>query len=210
MTAATRMMCGGDSMTCGSGNPAPFGDGAYRVPLARRIVEAGYAVHMVGRKNENPPPGLPAAQRGSSAQGGWKVVNLYGEITGGALRDYPADVFALMIGHNDAAANTPNIVTDYTALCTAILEARPLGSLALVIGTIPPTTQAYNAYITTLNAAIFSTILPALKAAGWPKLEWAPTGDIPLSMLGPDGVHPTIAGYERMADLWLQSLVRWL
>jgi len=120
------------------------------------------------------------------------------------------EVVLLMEGANDL--NSPlepgegvnaRVASVVNALEDMVREATARG-IPVMIATLPP--QRPNspkgggvAFLTRFNDSVRS--MAAAKGA-----EVVDVGSIPLSFIGQDGLHPTEAGYARIAELWFDAV----
>ena len=196
-----RIMAVGDSITAGQTYVGQY-PGAYRIELYRRLYMRERRFSFVGQYSSGAPL-LPAPAH--EGVGGDTVALIAARINA-ALAANPPDVVLLLAGANDAIANTAGITAAYQALCVQIFTAAP--QVQLVIGTPTLLTNAtWNAYLTTLAAAIYSTIAPNLRALGY-RVFVAPTrAAFPGSDLLADGIHPGQVGYTKLGDVWASTLL---
>lgn len=193
-------MCVGDSITAGEVYANDF-PGAYRPFLYRMLRKAGQSFGFVG-SIESGAPYCPMPQ--NEGVGGNTVAQVAARIDA-AMAANPPDGILLCIGHNDAQMNTPNIIAAYQALCVQMNTNRP--GVQLVLGTCLFTvTSAWDAYLVTLNAALYSTIVPNLLALGI-RAVISPTRDNVPAPEFVDGIHPSRAGYEGMARAWASTIL---
>jgi lysophospholipase L1-like esterase len=76
--------------------------------------------------------------------------------------------------------------------------------IPVMIGTLPP--QRPGAPKAT-TLAVFPRINAAIvEMAGKKGAQVVDIGQLPLSMIGADGLHPSEAGYQRMAEIWFDAI----
>jgi acyl-CoA thioesterase-1 len=166
----------GDSLTAGLGVAA---DEAYPARLEARLQQEGYAYRMVN-----------AGVSGDTTAGGLRRVDW-------VLRAKP-DIVIVALGANDGLrGQSPQAMRDNLAAIVARLQAG--GARVLLAGMrLPPN---YGAEYTTEFQAIFPEVARSARVAFVPFLLDGVAADARLNQ--PDGIHPTAAGYQVIADrLW--------
>jgi acyl-CoA thioesterase I len=174
----------GDSLTAGLGVAA---DEAYPARLEARLQQEGYAYRMVN-----------AGVSGDTTAGGLRRVDW-------VLRAKP-DIVIVALGANDGLrGQSPQAMRDNLAAIVARLQAG--GARVLLAGMrLPPN---YGAEYTTDFRAIFPEVARSARVAFVPFLLDGVAADARLNQ--PDGIHPTAAGHQVIADrLWpyLRPLLR--
>jgi acyl-CoA thioesterase-1 len=174
----------GDSLTAGLGVAA---DEAYPARLEARLQQEGYAYRMVN-----------AGVSGDTTAGGLRRVDW-------VLRAKP-DIVIVALGANDGLrGQSPQAMRDNLAAIVARLQAG--GARVLLAGMrLPPN---YGAEYTTEFQAIFPEVARSARVAFVPFLLDGVAADARLNQ--PDGIHPTAAGHQVIADrLWpyLRPLLR--
>jgi acyl-CoA thioesterase-1 len=174
----------GDSLTAGLGVAA---DEAYPARLEARLQQEGYAYRMVN-----------AGVSGDTTAGGLRRVDW-------VLRAKP-DIVIVALGANDGLrGQSPQAMRDNLAAIVARLQAG--GARVLLAGMrLPPN---YGAEYTTDFQAIFPEVARSARVAFVPFLLDGVAADARLNQ--PDGIHPTAAGHQVIADrLWpyLRPLLR--
>ncbi|ACU72644.1 Ricin B lectin [Catenulispora acidiphila DSM 44928] len=176
--------------------------GAYRTGLWQRFVAGGYKVDFVGSLS-----GGPAALGDHDHEGhsGWRIDQIDANITGW-LQTYQPHTVLLHIGtndilQNDDVSNTPNRLS---GLIDHITAADP-GAEVFVAQIIPLANSGQNAQVRTYNAAIPGIVSSKVSAGKHVHLvdmyDALTTSDLA------DGVHPTAAGYDKMAAVWYSALL---
>lgn len=166
----------GDSLTAGLGVAA---DEAYPARLEARLAREGYAYRVVN-----------AGVSGDTAAGGLRRVDW-------VLRAKP-EIAIVALGANDGLrAQSPQAMRENLTAIVKRLQAA--GARVLLVGMrLPPN---YGADYTTEFQAVFPEVARSTGAAFMPFLLDGVAADTRLNQ--PDGIHPTAAGYQVIADrLW--------
>lgn len=205
-TMSIRILPLGDSLTLGFGSAAE-GTGSepgYRLRLRQRLLEAGHDIDFVGSQ-QNGPAALP--DRDHEGHNGFAVPQI-AELALQALDDYQPDIVLLMAGTNDQITLFPpsqppaDAAADLEDLLTAI-DARAPGIQIVLAQLIPLTLN--DAGVTEYNA-----LLPAIverRTAAGSHVRLVDMYAIGTERLSSDGIHPTQAGYDMMADIWYPAVV---
>lgn len=224
----------GDSITYGRGSGVDIA-GGYRSPLYSAVFGIGDYVDLVGSATGNPTALLTTAGETQhngyrSATLAELDGNLNGSVSiaGGATNNeggywitgtgagrapvFPSAVL-LLGGINDVAGSSnvsvPTALTRLDALVGDIFALRPdttvfVSNLTPITGT--PATN-YGTKVTDFNAGV-----PAIVAAYAAQGRKAYLVDMyaalsnPSADIGADGIHPTQAGYDKMATTWFGAL----
>ena len=166
----------GDSLTAGLGVAA---DEAYPALLEARLAREGYAYRVVN-----------AGVSGDTTAGGLRRVDW-------VLRAKP-EIAIVALGANDGLrAQSPQAMRENLTAIVKRLQAA--GARVLLVGIrLPPN---YGADYTTEFQAVFPEVARSTGAAFMPFLLDGVAADTRLNQ--PDGIHPTAAGYQVIADrLW--------
>ena len=166
----------GDSLTAGLGVGA---DEAYPALLETRLAREGYAYHVVN-----------AGVSGDTTAGGLRRVDW-------VLRAKP-EIAIVALGANDGLrAQSPQAMRENLTAIVKRLQAA--GARVLLVGMrLPPN---YGADYTKEFQAVFPEVARSTGAAFMPFLLDGVAADTRLNQ--PDGIHPTAAGYQVIADrLW--------
>lgn len=204
----TRIMPLGDSITGGNG-----GERNYRLPLYNKLIAAGYKFHFVGSLSTPPPP-----ESANEGHGGWEAADLSGAQqppywepqdkpngVGVWLPLAQPDIILLQAGTNDLLRGKPDPAKRLSNLIDKIHAVWP--SCHIIVAQI--VANGLTNDVTTLNTAI-PIMVKARAAKGW-KIQ---TVDMWHALNYPadfaDGVHPTVSGYGKMADVWYTALTPYL
>ena len=166
----------GDSLTAGLGVAA---DEAYPARLEARLAREGYAYRVVN-----------AGVSGDTTAGGLRRVDW-------VLRAKP-EIVIVALGANDGLrAQSPQAMRENLAAIVRRLQAA--GARVLLAGMrLPPN---YGTEYTKEFQAVFPEVARSTGAAFMPFLLDGVAADTRLNQ--PDGIHPTAAGYQVIADrLW--------
>jgi acyl-CoA thioesterase-1 len=166
----------GDSLTAGLGVAA---DEAYPARLEARLAREGYAYRVVN-----------AGVSGDTTAGGLRRVDW-------VLRAKP-EIAIVALGANDGLrAQSPQAMRENLTAIVKRLQAA--GARVLLVGMrLPPN---YGADYTAQFQAVFPEVARSTGAAFMPFLLDGVAADTRLNQ--PDGIHPTAAGYQVIADrLW--------
>lgn len=188
-----RVMAVGDSITEGGKTFA-----TYRVPLARRLKDAGYAVEFVGSRGE----------AGLRHEGyGGKTVEYLAEQVPAHFAATPAAVVLLHAGHNHFSEKrpVPGIIAATEKLISSFRRVNPRVTV-LLAQVIPSGKLPKYDYIPELNAAL-ATLASRLNSADQPVrlVNQADGFDWHTDTID-DHVHPNAAGAEKMAARWFDAL----
>jgi lysophospholipase L1-like esterase len=191
-----RVMPLGDSITEGTQVP-----GGYRIGLWQRLTAGGYRVDLVGSQFNG-----PAALGDHDHEGhpGWRIDQIDANIAGWLTATTPHTVL-LHIGTNDVLQNY-NLSTAPSRLSTLIdhITAGAPTAEVFVATIIPLSSASQEAAARTFNAAI-PGIVQGKAAAG----KHVHLVDMHAALTAADlidGIHPTAAGYDKMAAAWYAAL----
>lgn len=197
-TPYLRIMPFGDSITYGvisSGTVKNENSGGYRLYLWNDLQGADLAVNFVGSMKSGPT----TFDRDNSGYRG-QTIDYLNSIDAGLLSTYKPDVVLLMIGTNDTKTdNASQMIAQLEDLIVSIATASP--NTTIYVAGIPPIydsarnaiAQQYNAMIPGLVEQLNDTY----------KVVFVDTSDLTLADITPppgdSGVHPTAAGYDKLA-----------
>jgi lysophospholipase L1-like esterase len=221
---ALKIMPLGDSITEGwmaSLIDHPEGDiGGYRGPLYSKLTAAGYNVQFVGSNNSF-PGALPANEIHHEGHSGWMIA---AGTAGTEWRDgltnhistwlgpsgADPDVILLMVGANDVWLNY-NLSTASTRLSTLIsmISSKTTGlkpNAKLIVAQISP----FNDTTIDGRAAAYNVVVASVVASHRAAGENVSLVDMHSALSRytdlSDVVHPNVAGYNKIADVWFQGI----
>jgi len=192
VTPMVRVMPLGDSITWGVGSSTTS---SYRADLWRRLVEqSGYGVDFVGSGASGSLP-----DRDNEGHSGWTISQVAAQ-TNGWLSTYRPDVVLLHIGTNNmySDADAQRAPGQLSALIDQIHVA-PSSPRLFVAQIVPAKDNTINARITAFNRQ-----LPAIVASKDSSKISLVDLYSPLNRSGDlaDNLHPSDAGYVKMAATW--------
>ncbi|MCB1131750.1 MAG: DUF642 domain-containing protein, partial [Verrucomicrobiae bacterium] len=202
--APVRIMPLGDSITqgCCSGSAV---EGGYRNRLHDLLDSAGYTVDFVGTQNDVSNPALPDTDH--QGMPGFQIEQLRAEIATWTKMVEDPDVILLHAGTNDfgAGAQVSTVQNRLQNLIADLSALRPHSHI--FVSTLIPRTD--NPAFETLQNS-FNLSLPQLvsdQVALGRKVHFVDLhGALDPGDLN-DGLHPTVAGYEKMADGWSAAVM---
>lgn len=202
----------GDSITYGVISSASVNNtesGGYRTYLWQKFTNDGITIDFVGSQTNGPSATLGdrnhEGNRGKTID--WLEANI---INNQKFSTANPDVVLLMIGTNDIGENTvPEMLDELESLIDRIAAFSP--DLKLFVASIPPSNTG-NADRTTKTTQ-YNNALPGLitdkqnqgKNVSFVDMRSLTTADIS----GPpadNGLHPTAAGYQKIANFWFDAL----
>lgn len=188
-----RIMPLGDSITDGDLVP-----GGYRINLWNALAAGHYPVDFVGSQSNGP---AELGDHDHEGHSGWRIDQIDASV-GGWLAAASPNTVLLQIGTNDINQNydPANAPARLSALIDHILAAAP--GVELFVATVTPEpdptrqsgVEAYNAAIPGIVAGKGSNVRLVDMYSALTAADLA------------DGVHPSRAGYDRMAALWYSTL----
>ncbi|WP_216326696.1 DUF4038 domain-containing protein [Deinococcus aestuarii] len=193
---ALKIMPLGDSITDGYNVP-----GGYRTELYRRLSPQVPGLNFVGSMSNGPGT---LADRDHEGHSGWRIDELAAKVNDWLGHAQP-DVILLMIGTNDIIQNRdlPGAPARLGRLLDQISARRP--NTWILVSSLPPLQNPdENRRVGQYNAAIPG--IAKSRADQGKKITFVNVGAaLTLADLA-DGVHPTVSGYNKLADLWYQAL----
>ncbi|MEU6404301.1 ricin-type beta-trefoil lectin domain protein [Streptomyces sp. NPDC046985] len=181
----------GDSITWGVGSSSGNG---YRGPLGAELTGEGYTLDFVGSGR-----GGTMSDPDNEGHSGWRIDQIAG-IADSSLAAYKPNVVTLMIGTNDLGQGyqVPTAPDRLRALVDQVTADAPAATVLLAdltVSTSPQVARDEPAY----NAAV-QDVARAEQAAG-KRVVFVDMGALTAADLS-DPLHPSDAGYQKMADAW--------
>ncbi|MFD4635932.1 AbfB domain-containing protein [Lentzea sp. NPDC058436] len=189
----TRVLALGDSITDGFNVP-----GGYRINLWRGLAAAGHLVDFVGNRS-NGPADLP--DHDHQGHPGWRIDQIDAIVTS-VLRETTPRTVLLHLGTNDIVQNhdLAGAPARLSALVDHIRAAAPNADV-FVSSVVPLTDPALEARVNAYNATIPGMVRGKGSRVHFVDMHAAlTTADLA------DGVHPSRAGYDKMAARWASAL----
>ena len=191
----------GDSITQGNTS-----NNSYRRPLWQTLNAAGYSVDFVGSltNNNGGPPPNPDFDLDHEGHWGWRADALLASLPGW-LNDYTPDVVLMHVGSNDAfqGQSTSSTVAELEAIIDVLRADNPNVTI-LLAQLIPNSESGRNSRVNALNAEIPGIVSRKDQAQSRVYLVDQNTGFL-LSDLR-DRAHPNLAGQQKMAAKWFETL----
>lgn len=192
-----RVMPLGDSITAGVGAP-----GGYRVGLWKRLAAGRYTNDFVGSQFNGPGS---LADHDHEGHPGWRIDQIDANITGW-LRTYTPRSVLLHIGTNDISQNhdVAGAPARLSALIDHITAAAPNAEV-VVAQIIPLGWASGDAAVRTFNNALPGIVRSKVNSGKHVHLV-----DLHSALTAADltdSVHPSAAGYDKMAAVWYKALL---
>jgi lysophospholipase L1-like esterase len=205
-TPPVRIMPLGDSITMGFSNDSLV-QGGYRNRLYDILTTAGYNVDFVGTQTDSNNSSLPDYNH--QGMGGYRIDQIDSGLSGWLRVIEDPDVLLLMIGTNDfwQNFNISTVQTRLTKLITDIATIRPFAKI--IVSNLPLRTD--SATLEALQSS-FNAAIPGIVSNQVALGRQVSFLDIHSAMLrsdlSSDGVHPSLAGYTKIADVWSSAVTR--
>jgi lysophospholipase L1-like esterase len=191
-----RVMPLGDSITEGTQVP-----GGYRIGLWQRVTAGGYQVDFTGSQYNGP---ATLGDHDHEGHPGWRIDQLDANIAGWLRTSTPHTVL-LHIGTNDVLQNydVSRAPDRLSGLVDRITGTAP--DAEVFVATITPLAgDAREAAVRTFNAAVPGIVQRNRNAGKHVHLVDMHAALTTAELI--DGVHPTAAGYDKMAAAWFAAL----
>ena len=191
-----RIMPLGDSITDGFNVP-----GGYRITLKPKLDAGGYATDFVGTQSNGPASLTDREHQGLT---GWRIDQLDANIVTWLQQTTP-DTVLLHIGTNDMiqAVDLANAPARLGGLIDKITATRPAAQV-LVASVVPLGTASQEANVLAYNAAIPGVVQARASAGKHVHFVDMHAALTPADLA--DGIHPSEAGYAKMATVWYDAL----
>jgi VCBS repeat-containing protein len=202
-TPPARILPLGDSLTEGVSGGTTV-QGAYRNRLHTLLTSAGFNVDFVGTNVDSANPSLPDINH--EGHGGLRIDHIQAGLSGWLNSVEDPDVVLLMIGTNDFSQNfnLGSVQSRLTNLIADIAVKRPFAKI--IVATLPlrtddPNKEAQQVAFNSAIPGIVSNQVSLGRQVSYADLHAAlVSGDLA------DGIHPTAAGYNKLADSWLPAI----
>jgi lysophospholipase L1-like esterase len=191
-----RVMPLGDSITEGTQVP-----GGYRIGLWQRLSAAGYRVDFVGTQSNGP---ATLGDHDHEGHPGWRIDQIDASITGWLQTAAPRTVL-LHIGTNDVLQNynLSGAPSRLSSLIDHVTATAPNADV-FVATIIPLASASQEAAVQTFNAAIPGIVQSKVNSGKRVHLVDMHSALTAADLT--DGIHPTAAGYDKMAATWYTAL----
>ncbi len=191
-----RVMPLGDSITDGTQVP-----GGYRIGLWQQASGAGYRIDFVGSQFNGP---ASLGDHDHEGHPGWRIDQIDASITGWLQNTNPHTVL-LHIGTNDVLQNhdVGGAPGRLSALIDRVTATVP-GAEVFVATIIPIANAGQESAARTFNATIPGIVQNKVNAGKRVHLVDMHAALTTADLI--DGVHPTAAGYDKMAATWYSAL----
>jgi lysophospholipase L1-like esterase len=191
-----RIMPLGDSITYGTGTP-----GGYRIGLWRRLAAGKYTNDFVGSQSNGPASLWDHDHEGHP---GWRIDQIDANVVGW-LRTYKPHTVLLHIGTNDIlqSYNVSTAPNRLSALIDHITATSP-STEVFVAQIIPLGWSSGDARVQTFNSAIPAIVKSKANSGKHVHLVNMHSALTAADLT--DSVHPTAAGYDKMAAVWYSAL----
>lgn len=190
----------GDSITDGFNVP-----GGYRIKLWDDLAAGRYSVDFVGSLSNGPGA---LGDRNHEGRSGWRIEQINDNVKNW-LGTHNPEIVLLLIGTNDMLQNYQ--VAQAPARLATLIDSIVAGApeRRIILATIPPASDpARNQRIVQYNSALPGLV--AEKASQGVLISLVDMyGATTVADLA-DGVHPSLAGYDKLAERWLAELVNYL
>lgn len=216
VSAQTKIMCLGDSITEGFGGWA-----SYRYPLWFDLRSHGFSVSFVGPwtgyhlssggpdTNGFYPKYLTEFDRDHAGYSGWRTDQV-AAVAVDLATTYKPDVVLVHLGTNDIgqqlAAGVDNADANLRVIISRLRSVRP--SVTILLAKIIPRSpsQPSSAFVVPLNLRVQAIANEMNTSASRVIAVDQFTGFDLATMIQIDGLHPNTAGEQRIADVWRQEL----
>lgn len=192
----TRILAFGDSMT----------EGTVSVPLPAALLTAGkpesypfkLQTLVSARYTSQTVVVLNGGSAGKLATEDWSRFNA-------ALSEAKPELLLLMEGANDLNGVAPSVTAAVNAMEDMVREAGRRG-IFVMLATIPPQRPGPGSKTTTPDLlSRYNADLRTMAANKKAQLIDV-NALLPVALIGQDGLHPTEAGYERLAEIFLDAI----
>lgn len=188
----------GDSITAGV--PLPLG-GGYRIKLWQTL-KKDWNIQFVGSQYNGP---ASLGSKHHEGHPGYRIDQI-AQLVNDKLAIYKPKMVLLYIGTNDAVQNRDIANADWRlqGLIQQIFRDHP--TVHLLVAKLGPSTKSkINANIQRINAAIPEIVRFEQEQGHQIKLVDM-SQVLTVHDIGDGGIHPTLEGYDKMADQWAKAI----
>jgi lysophospholipase L1-like esterase len=196
-TTTVKIMPLGDSITDGFTVA-----GGYRIKLWSYFKNNGYSVDFVGSQSNGP---AELGDKDHEGHSGWRIDQIDTNIDTW-MNSYQPQIVLLHIGTNDIAQNynLSNAPGRVGTLIDKICAKLPAGGKLYVAQIVPLSTADWNQKINSFNLQVAS-LVQTKADQGKPVYIVDMYSALTTADLA-DGVHPSLTGYNKMADVWFDAI----
>lgn len=200
--APVRIMALGDSITTHSDIY-----NSYRRPLWYGLRNAGYSVDFTGSRqvnDQNVRPPNPDFDLDHEGHPGWRVDNSLGNIRAWADAQRP-NIVLIHLGTNDLfqGQSVDSTVNELGQLIDTLRASN--ANVTILMTQIIPHNRSTNSLVPTLNNQIAS-LVSSKNTAQSRVIVVDQYSNFNVTTDTYDGVHPNVAGEQKLADRWYQAL----
>lgn len=202
-----KIMALGDSITRGEHQVDPT-PGTYRIQLWNNVSADGLKIDFVGSQFNGPQS---LGDKNHEGHSGWTIDEITNLVNRGILKTYQPDIVLLMIGTNDALGRSSlkEMYNDLSYLIDRI--AQQSANTQILVSSIAPIDASVRGETVANIAKDFNALLPGLvdyKVAQGKNISFVNAGgNLKLSDLTSDGIHPHHQGYDKLGNAWYDALV---
>ncbi|WP_019503552.1 GDSL-type esterase/lipase family protein [Pleurocapsa sp. PCC 7319] len=218
-TEQPEIMAFGDSITSGEYPTEPT-PGAYRLQLSNNFVDDDLSVDFIGSQ-ENEGTNIDDAEH--EGHPGFTIDELTTLVDEGLLTNYQPDIVLLMAGTNDIlqsgraaqdAADNPDQLAEIAAqtideldyLIERLIDEAP--DVQIFVSSLAPLDPAIKGNPRPDVVEYFNDFLPELASEYGQQVTYVNAGgQVDISNLVPDGIHPDSTGYQEIGNAWYDALV---
>lgn len=207
-TKTPKIMPLGDSITEGGHRVEPT-PGTYRTQLWKNLRTDNLNADFVGSQFNGPPI---LGDKNHEGHGGWTIDQIAGLVDRDIMKTYQPQIVLLMIGTNDVLRG--NSLSEITSDLNNLIDriSQDSSNTHILVSSIAPIDPAFLGPTRANRAKELNALLPDLvndKVAEGKKVTYVNAGgSLNLNDLVPDGIHPNVAGYNKLGNAWYDTLVK--
>jgi Ca2+-binding RTX toxin-like protein len=204
----------GDSITAGVHTVDPI-PGAYRIQLWDQLAKNNLTVDFVGSQSNGLENGLPDEDH--EGYSGQRISFFTNLVNAGVFTTNPTDILLLMAGANDANADPALGITDvvdsmFQRLSTLLQRIQSLSpNTKVLLSSITPRDPSNTDSVKVQRVEEFNARLPGFidnqVTLGRNVMFVDAGGNLEVSDLNSDGLHPSQDGYNKLGNAWYNALV---